>query len=90
MEHSAKDFYFYNGRNCQALVVSQSCRRIFVYIFFKFKNICLSLSDEGNEVKSLHIETISVIFKNLSSIYQMVSKKFSFKSSKFCKECMAH
>ena len=63
---------------------SLSYRSIFVYIFCLI-NICLSLSDEANKIKSLNVEkniTISIISKKLSLIYLIVSEKFSFKNSK--------
>ena len=34
--------------------------------------------------------TISVVCENLSLIYQILLEKFSFKNSKFSKECMGY
>ena len=54
---------------------------------------CSSLSDEANKTKPLNIERpqqFQLSLTNLSSTYQMVSGKGSFKDLKFYKECMAH
>ena len=70
-----------------------SYRRIFVYTFYLI-NICLSLSDDANKIKTLNIETLGitvlVFSENLSPIHRMVPEKLSSKSSKFYRGCRAH
>ena len=59
---------------------------------FCLVNICLSLSDNANKIKTLDIERAQQ-FKfshNVSPIHGMVSEKFFSKNSKFYRGCTAH
>ena len=67
-------------------------RRIFVYTFCLI-NICLSLSDDANKIKTLILKgqlTVLVFSENLRPIHQMVLEKFSSKNSEFYRGCTAH
>ena len=57
-------------------------RRIFVYTFCLI-NICLSLSDDANKIKTEYWKciTVKVFSENLSPIHRIVSEKFSSKNS---------
>ena len=58
-------------------------RRIFVYSFCLI-NICLSISADANEIKTLNVErTVSVFSENLSPIHRMISEKFSSNTRNF-------
>ena len=80
----------HEGRSRWQTTYSYDNRRIFVYTFCLI-NICLSLSDDSNKIKTLNIErTVLVFSENLSPIHRKVSEKFSSKNSKFYRGCMAH
>ena len=53
--------------------------------FLPHEHVCALLPDEANKNK-----TISVIAKNLRTVYGIVSEKFSLKYWKFYKQCIDH
>ena len=64
-------------------------RRVLFDIFCLI-SIGLALSDEANNMKLIKSIILSVIYENLSPIYQIVSEKFSsLKNPKVYKECMS-
>ena len=56
-----------------------------VFHFLPHEHVCALLPDEANKNK-----TISVIAKNLTTVYGIVSEKFSLKNWKFYKKCIPH